>query len=173
MPTPETPQPAFRPEIPRRATDIPGVVRPAAAAPAPAAASPGSGASTGTSAAARHEGAEPKTLIVGRDITLNGQIASCDRLVIEGKVEASLSECQNIEIADSGLFKGTAEVQEADIRGRFEGTLTVRGRLMIRAAGRVAGEVRYGQLEIECGGQLTGTVETSAKEVGKHGGSAV
>lgn len=166
MPTHETPQPAapVRPEIPRRATDIPGAIRPSAP-PAHAGATPLAAA---PAAALRHDGAEPKTLIVGRDITLNGQIASCDRLVIEGKVEASLSECQNIEIADSGLFKGTAEVQEADIRGRFEGTLAVRGRLMVRANGKVSGEVRYGQLEIECGGQLTGTIETSAKELSKH-----
>lgn len=152
MPSTEQPNPAFRPDIPRRATDIPGALRPSATS----ATSPAPARQDSTTA--------PKTLIVGRDISLNGEITSCDRLVIEGKVEATLNDCQNIEIDENGLFKGAAEVQDADIRGHFDGKLSVRGRLMIRAAGRVSGEVRYGQLEIECGGQLTGTVVSSAAD---------
>jgi cytoskeletal protein CcmA (bactofilin family) len=141
----DSPSPtAFRPEIPRRGTDIPGASRPTPATPI------------------RHDGPDPKTLIVGREISLHGEITSCDRLVVEGKVEAALSDCQTIEIAESGLVKGAAEVGEADIRGRFEGKLTVRGRLLIRSAGKVAGEIRYGQLEIECGGQITGQIESTA-----------
>ncbi len=143
----DTPSPtAFRPEIPRRAAEIPGAAR-----PLPTPATP-----------VRHDGPDPKTLIVGREISLHGEITSCDRLVVEGKVEAALSDCQTIEIAESGLVKGAAEVGEADIRGRFEGKLTVRGRLLIRSAGKVAGEIRYGQLEIECGGQITGQIESTA-----------
>ena len=38
----------------------------------------------------------------------------------------------------------------------------MRGRLLIRSAGKVAGEIRYGQLEIECGGQITGQIESTA-----------
>jgi cytoskeletal protein CcmA (bactofilin family) len=140
----DTPMPAFRPEIPRRGTEIPGAIRSVAAS------------------GPRHDGPDPKTLIVGREISLHGEITSCDRLVVEGKVEAALSDCQTIEIAESGLVKGAAEVGEADIRGRFEGKLTVRGRLLIRSAGKVAGEIRYGQLEIECGGQITGQIESTA-----------
>src|SRR5437016_55931 len=33
---------------------------------------------------------EAKRLIVGRDIVLNGAINSCDKLIVEGRVEASL-----------------------------------------------------------------------------------
>jgi cytoskeletal protein CcmA (bactofilin family) len=45
------------------------------------------------------------------------------------------------------------------VRGRFEGTLNVRHRLLIRATGRVIGTVRYGQIEIECGGQISGDIQ--------------
>ncbi|MEQ8345911.1 MAG: polymer-forming cytoskeletal protein [Sneathiellaceae bacterium] len=104
-------------------------------------------------------GTDPKTLIVGKEISLNGEISSCDRLIVEGKVEASLAGCQFIEIADGGIFKGAAEIQDAEIRGLFEGKLTVQGRLLICATGRVVGEVRYGQIEIECGGEVSGTID--------------
>ena len=102
---------------------------------------------------------EARKLIVGRGITLSGEITSCEKLIIEGSVEANLSNCHDVDIAESGLFKGSASIDEAEIRGRFEGTLTVRKRLLIRATGRVSGTIRYGQIEIECGGQISGEVQ--------------
>jgi cytoskeletal protein CcmA (bactofilin family) len=116
-----------------------------------------------SSAAPRARGApehgETKKLIVGREIVLSGQITSCDRLVVEGKVEASLTDSHAIEIADIGFFKGTAEIDSAEIAGRFEGTITVRDRLFIRSTGQVQGKIRYGQIEIEPGGVISGDVQ--------------
>jgi cytoskeletal protein CcmA (bactofilin family) len=107
----------------------------------------------------RGEG-EMRKLTVGREITLSGEITSCDLLVIEGHVEAKLVNCRDIEIADGGLFKGEAAIEEASISGRFEGgSLTVRKRLLIKASGRVVGTIRYGQIEIECGGQISGDIQ--------------
>jgi cytoskeletal protein CcmA (bactofilin family) len=105
--------------------------------------------------------AEPvaKLLIVGPEITLSGEITACDRLVVEGSVRVTLNRTRAIEISRSGRFTdGRAEVEEADIAGLYEGELTVRGRLLIRGTGRVAGKVRYGELEIERGGKLSGAV---------------
>jgi cytoskeletal protein CcmA (bactofilin family) len=102
---------------------------------------------------------EHRKLIVGREIALSGEITSCDRLVVEGSVEANLANCRDMDIAESGLFKGSASIEEAEIRGRFEGTLTVRKRLLIRATGKVIGTVRYAQIEIEAGGQIAGEIQ--------------
>jgi cytoskeletal protein CcmA (bactofilin family) len=137
---------AIRPaaiEVPRRPDPVPN--------PAPAAAPP-----------PRRETTEHRKLIVGREIALSGEITSCDRLVVEGSVEANLANCHDVDIAESGLFKGSASIEEAEIRGRFEGTLTVRKRLLIRATGKVNGTIRYGQIEIEAGGQISGEVQMLA-----------
>lgn len=107
--------------------------------------------------------AESKKLIVGRDIVLSGQITSCERLVVEGRVEASLSESRVIEIAETGHFKGTAEIESADIAGRFEGTLSVRERLFIRSTGKLSGKITYGQIEIEPGGEISGEVHVGPR----------
>jgi cytoskeletal protein CcmA (bactofilin family) len=106
---------------------------------------------------------ESKKLIVGREIVLSGQITSCERLVVEGRVEASLTESRMIEIAETGHFKGSAEIESADIAGRYEGTLTVRERLFIRSTGKVSGKVTYGQIEIEPGGEIAGEVHVGPR----------
>jgi cytoskeletal protein CcmA (bactofilin family) len=110
--------------------------------------------------------AESKKLIVGREIVLSGQITSCDRLVVEGRVEASLTESRVIEIAETGHFKGSAEIESAEIAGRYEGTLTVRERLFIRSTGKVSGKVTYGQIEIEPGGEIAGEVHVGPRRGG-------
>ncbi len=102
---------------------------------------------------------EGQRLIVGRNISLSGEIKTCERLVVEGQVDAELTDSQSLEITDTGLFKGKAVIDEAEIAGRFEGELEVRRRLYIRASGRVSGKIRYSDLEIERGGRIAGSVE--------------
>ena len=100
-----------------------------------------------------------KILVIGREIVLSGKIASCDRLVVEGQVEAKMKDCREIEIAETGAFKGQVEFDRADISGIFEGDLTARDHLVVRATGRITGRVRFGELEIERGGQIIGDVQ--------------
>ena len=144
--------PVMPTQPPRPADTVrPGIEMPR---PTPTAATP----TTPTPPTRRTE-TEHRKLIVGREIALSGEITSCDRLVVEGSVEANLANCRDMDIAESGLFKGSASIEEAEIRGRFEGTLTVRKRLLIRATGKVIGSVRYAQIEIEAGGQLAGDIQ--------------
>jgi cytoskeletal protein CcmA (bactofilin family) len=144
------PTPTFRPEIAKRPN---ADLTPKASVQATAMSSSSSSSGTPT---------EPKVLLIGREISLSGQITACDRVVVEGRVEAQLTESRFVEITETGQFKGSAEVEEAEIRGRFEGRLSVRGRLLIRGSGKVSGEIAYGQIEIECGGEISGTVQTVA-----------
>lgn len=104
---------------------------------------------------------EAKTLIVGQGISLSGEINSCARLVVEGSVQANLQACQHMIIAETGLFDGNAAIDDADIYGRFEGDLTVRRRLLIRASGRVSGTISYGQIEVEAGGTIAGSIRAA------------
>jgi hypothetical protein len=67
-------------------------------------------------------------------------------------------ESRVLQIAEIGEFVGKAAVDTAEIRGRFDGELTVRKQLVIRATGHVSGKIRYGKLSIEEGGELSGDI---------------
>jgi cytoskeletal protein CcmA (bactofilin family) len=151
-----TPMPPRMPDMPRPAGE--------AAKPAEPPRPPGAAAATPLPAQRPREG-ESRKLIVGREITLSGEIKSCDQLIVEGSVEANLQNSREMDIAESGLFKGSASIEEAEVRGRFEGNLTVRKRLLIRATGRVSGTIRYGQIEIECGGQISGDIQSQGDDL--------
>lgn len=97
-------------------------------------------------------------LTVGPNIKLKGvEITDCDTLVVEGLVEATM-DSRVIQIAEQGAFKGSAEIDVAEIRGQFDGNLTVRQKLVIYSTGKVTGTIRYGKLVIEEGGQLAGEI---------------
>lgn len=103
-------------------------------------------------------------LIVGPNIKLKGvEITDCDTLVVEGLVEATM-DSRVMEIAAQGAFKGSAEIDIAEIRGQFDGNLTVRQKLVIYTTGRVTGKIRYGKLVVEEGGQLTGDIQFGATQ---------
>jgi cytoskeletal protein CcmA (bactofilin family) len=108
-------------------------------------------------------------LIVGPNIKLKGvEITDCDTLVVEGRVEATM-DSRVIQIAERGAFKGSAEIDIAEIRGEFDGELTVRQKLVIYATGKVSGKIRYGKVVIEEGGQLAGDVQVGTTAAGSRG----
>lgn len=113
-----------------------------------------------------------KKLIVGKGLSLSGEITSCDILVVEGKVEAKLTEGKLLEITETGQFRGSVEIENADIAGRFDGQLVVHGRLTARATSRISGMVKYGELEVSAGGQIIGEMQVAglgAQTAGSNG----
>ncbi|CAM5795039.1 polymer-forming cytoskeletal protein [Ottowia pentelensis] len=125
------------------------------AAPVP----PSTPASPLTATPAAHAASDSGAkLTVGPNIKLKGvEITDCDTLVVEGTVEATMNS-RVIQIAEQGAFKGSAEIDIAEVRGSFDGTLTVREKLVIFATGKVTGKIRYGKIVIEEGGQLSGEI---------------
>jgi cytoskeletal protein CcmA (bactofilin family) len=98
-------------------------------------------------------------LTVGPNIKLKGvEITDCDTLVVEGTVEATM-DSRVIQISEQGAFRGSADIDIAEIRGDFNGTLTVRQKLVIFSTGKVSGKIRYGKLVIEEGGQISGEID--------------
>ena len=138
-----------------------GSSAPAQPAATPAAPKSAAGDSTGSK------------LTVGPNIKLKGvEITDCDTLVVEGTVEATM-DSRVIQISEHGAFRGSAEIDIAEIHGEFDGTLTVRQKLVIYSSGRVNGKIRYGKVVIEEGGQLSGEVSvgTGGSESSSTGGS--
>jgi cytoskeletal protein CcmA (bactofilin family) len=105
------------------------------------------------------------SLVACAGVKLKGEIMSCGTLTVEGEVDAKV-RARQIIVANGGVIIGKAEVAQAEIAGRFEGTLHVSGKLTIRRTGVFNGQVTYGQLEIEPGGELRGRVDVDSNNSG-------
>ncbi len=102
---------------------------------------------------------ERRTLVVGRGISVQGTVQDAERLVVEGTVEASMIHATELSVSPGGVFKGEVEVEDAEIAGTLDGTVTARGNLVVRGTGIVLGTARCRRLQVEDGGQITGRIE--------------
>ncbi len=101
-----------------------------------------------------------KRLVIGKQIKMSGEISGCEKLVVEGKVDVTLSDVKAVEVTVNGIFKGNAEVESAIIAGTFEGHLKVSGHLEITPSGVVKGGVSYKTIAVANGGKILGSIET-------------
>ena len=170
---PDLAMPPFRPAgmapVTTGAAPATGPVAPKPNSP-PAAAGVARPAATATTAAPRTptpraETVDRRTLVVGKGISLQGTVTEAEKLVIEGTMESQLLQAQELVISHSGVFKGEVQVEDAEIAGVFDGTLTVNGSLTIRSTGRVIGTARSRRLSVEDGGQLSGKMEMITEPV--------
>lgn len=99
-----------------------------------------------------------RKLTVGRDISLNGEITTCDHLIVEGSVKATIKGGQVLEIAECGTFEGVVDIDSAEIAGTFAGDLIVRSKLVLRSTANVTGTIRYGSLQVDTGARLMGEI---------------
>ncbi len=154
-----TPYPAPTP-VPPSGQQPPAQMPPAATLPG---ATPGPrpmpGAGPGPGRDPNQTMAERRTLVVGRGISVQGTVQDAERLVVEGTVEASMIHATELSISPGGMFKGEVEVEDAEVAGTIDGTLTARGNLIVRASGKVLGTARCRRLQVEDGGQITGRME--------------
>jgi cytoskeletal protein CcmA (bactofilin family) len=86
-------------------------------------------------------------------------VADAERLVVEGTVESQMIQAAELNVAQAGIFRGEVQVEDAEIAGVFDGTLTVRGSLIIRTTGTVKGTARCKRLSVEDGGKIMGSME--------------
>ncbi len=128
---------AFNSQIPRRVADIPN----------PAAMRGG-------------DDVEGKRLVVGKQVRIKGEVSGCERLVVDGHVDAAVSGVKTLDVTANGAFTGSAEVDAASIAGTYDGDLKVNGHLEIAASGVVTGKVSYKTIAVANGGRLQGAIET-------------
>ncbi|MFH1434772.1 MAG: GatB/YqeY domain-containing protein [Pseudomonadota bacterium] len=104
------------------------------------------------------EASSASVLVIGKNVSVNGQVSNCEVLKINGNAEMTVDTTAKIIVEKEGRFKGDAKVKEAQIGGTFEGKLSVEETLLITSDGRVDGKVNYGSIEIRRGGIISGEV---------------
>ncbi|WP_242011378.1 bactofilin family protein [Acetobacter fallax] len=117
------------------------------------------GVSPGQRPSMMNRGDDRRTLVVGRGISVQGSVQDAERLVVEGTVESSMINAKELSVAPGGLFRGGVEVEDAEIAGTVDGTLTVRGSLLVASTGRLLGKATCKRLRVEDGGQISGQLE--------------
>lgn len=90
--------------------------------------------------------------------------------VIAGRVDGRV-HAPSVEVGPEGSIMGGVEADEAKVRGRVEGGIVARKRLILEETAVVEGDVRASTLALKEGGQVNGTIimgDRAASTTGKE-----
>ncbi len=100
-------------------------------------------------------------LYVGEGVTIKGAVVMADTVIVDGVLEGEIA-VHNLIVRKTGTISGRGSVAgNAEIHGRVFEKLDVKGLLVLRASGRVDGNVCFGTLTIEQGATTTGEVSST------------
>jgi cytoskeletal protein CcmA (bactofilin family) len=96
-------------------------------------------------------------LIIGEDAVLKGEVKNARRVEILGHVEGGVTASEVIVLEGGKLF-GEVKTDTAEIRGTLQGDVRVQQLIAIKSTGVASGNIKYGRMSMEEGGQLTAHV---------------
>lgn len=106
-----------------------------------------------------------RVLLINADTVLKGEISNGGRIEICGYVEGNIVG-DDLVIQPGGRCHGTINVQSAEIYGTLQGDIAVRHLMNVRSTGCVTGNVQYGRLAMELGGDLSAELRNVPPTIG-------
>jgi len=107
------------------------------------------------------EESNPKgNLFVGAGVTAQGTMTAPGLIVVDGAVDGVLN-ANAIDISRNGIVQGKTTATNIRVAGRLMNTSTAHQSLLIESTGEVTGDITYGDLEIQKGGTIAGTINAA------------
>jgi cytoskeletal protein CcmA (bactofilin family) len=106
-------------------------------------------------------------LVISEDMIIRGisELHNCRQLEIHGYVEGDVT-AGAVRIHKTGKCYGNMNSETAEVLGTLQGNVTVRNLINIHSSGSVSGNVRYGKLALEAGGNLSAEVRNVPPSIG-------
>ncbi|MDX2288698.1 MAG: polymer-forming cytoskeletal protein [Hyphomicrobiaceae bacterium] len=91
------------------------------------------------------------------DAVIEGDVVAKGQMVINGRLQGSLTARQ-VVISQTGELYGKLRAENADVQGALQGDVVIRGLIRIGQTGSVNGDVVYGKISMDKGGELSATL---------------
>jgi cytoskeletal protein CcmA (bactofilin family) len=102
--------------------------------------------------------------VLGRDVTITGEIHSREPLIIEGEVEGTIDVAGHLlTIAPNGKVRASIQAKEIDVRGSLQGNVNGSDKIYIRSGAHFMGDIKSRAIVIEDGGFIRGKVDLARK----------
>lgn len=112
---------------------------------------------------------EPRrTAIIGKSVTIKGQIFSHEDLAIDGEVDGSVQlQEHRLTVGLSGKIHADVSAHEIVVLGSMDGNIQAAEKIDIRKQARITGDIKAARIEAEDGAYLKGTVDTQGHHAGR------
>jgi cytoskeletal protein CcmA (bactofilin family) len=102
--------------------------------------------------------------VLGRSVTVTGEIRSHEPLTIEGEVQGTIDVAGHLlTIAANGNVRASIKAKEIDVHGSLQGNVEGADKIYIRSGAQFIGDIHARGIVIEDGGFIRGKVDLSRK----------
>ena len=114
------------------------------------------------------EAVRPGSAMIGKSVTIRGQIFSREDLTIDGEVEGTIEASEHrITIGPNGRVRATVKAREILILGQLYGNVEAGDKAEIRRDAKLVGDVRTMRIAIEDGAWFKGSIDIVRPEAPK------
>jgi len=97
--------------------------------------------------------------VIGKGISIRGNLSGGGDLIIEGAVEGQISLKNHLTIEETGVVKADIEAERLTIKGEMNGNIVASDRVAILANGRVVGDIKAPVVVVEDGAGFKGSID--------------
>jgi cytoskeletal protein CcmA (bactofilin family) len=99
--------------------------------------------------------------VIGKGVTIKGQIFSREDLTIDGEVDGSVELHEHrLTIGEKGTIRADVTANEIVVLGSIHGNVEATEKIDIRKQASITGDIKAARIETEDGAYLKGRVDT-------------
>jgi cytoskeletal protein CcmA (bactofilin family) len=99
--------------------------------------------------------------VIGKSVTIKGQIFSREDLTIDGEVDGSVElQEHRLTIGPEGNIRADVSAHEVIVLGSINGNVEATEKIDIRKQASVTGDIKAARIEAEDGAYLKGNIDT-------------
>jgi cytoskeletal protein CcmA (bactofilin family) len=97
--------------------------------------------------------------IIGSGITINGRVTGDEDLIVEGRIEGTITLNNHLIIEQTGVVVADVQAVILTIRGQMNGNIIAQDVVSIMADATVIGDITAPRVIIEDGARFKGNIE--------------
>jgi cytoskeletal protein CcmA (bactofilin family) len=102
------------------------------------------------------------TAVIGKSVTIKGQIYSQEDLTIDGEMEGSIEVKEHrLTVGPNGKVQAGVKAREIIVLGTINGNVEVSDKIDIRKDARLVGDIKTARIVIEDGAFFKGNIDIS------------
>jgi cytoskeletal protein CcmA (bactofilin family) len=97
--------------------------------------------------------------VIGKGISIKGNLSGEGDLIIEGTVEGQISLKNHLTIEETGVVRADIEAERLTIKGEMNGNISASDRVAVLANAKVVGDIKAPVVVIEDGAGFRGSID--------------
>ena len=96
-------------------------------------------------------------IVIGEGVSVSGKLKVPGKATINGTLDGELT-ADELTVGPKGKLLGKVQARRVDVFGQTHESVTASEHLIIRSTGQIHGTAAYGNIEIERGGLISGSI---------------